>query len=398
MPPKSFINRLKRLDAYSKTIEEFRVRTATGAAVTLISTIIIGFLVTVEIWSYMVPVLKPEIVVDGGKMEKLPIKFDITFPNVPCHILSLDVMDESGQHISNYDHDVFKVRLDENGNEIQAEKQARLSNPHVAEDLAFKHQKDENYCGPCYGAAPDDQCCNTCEQVKEAYTKVSWAFRPNEIEQCVKEGLVDAFDALNKGGCRMHGNLLVNKLRGNFHFSPGPSFNYGGQHIHDVREFVYSNYNFRHSINHLQFGDQEHQLHKQKRTKALALTNPLDGTKWGGDDAIVMHQFFLKIVPTQFDFLGGTYGLRTFQYSVNRQERNLINQSGSSGGAPGVFFHMDFSPMRVIYTEERKSLASTLVSICAILGGILTVAGIIDGVLYKAKTIQKENGGRGKSL
>lgn len=33
-------------------------------------------------------------------------------------------MDESGQHISNYDHDVFKVRLDENGQESQAEKQA----------------------------------------------------------------------------------------------------------------------------------------------------------------------------------------------------------------------------------------------------------------------------------
>lgn len=82
----------------------------------------------------------------------------------------------------------------------------------------------------------------------------------------------------------MHGNLMVNKLRGNFHFSPGPSFSYGGQHIHDVREFVYSKYNFKHYINHLQFGNQQHQLHKQKRTKALALTNPLDGTKWGGED------------------------------------------------------------------------------------------------------------------
>lgn len=82
----------------------------------------------------------------------------------------------------------------------------------------------------------------------------------------------------------MHGNLLVNKLRGNFHFSPGPSFNYGAQHVHDVRNYLYSNFNFKHSINHLQFGDQKHQLHKQKRTKALALTNPLDGTKWGGDE------------------------------------------------------------------------------------------------------------------
>ena len=31
-------------------------------------------------------------------------------------------MDESGDHISDYDHDVFKVRLDEHGNEIHREK------------------------------------------------------------------------------------------------------------------------------------------------------------------------------------------------------------------------------------------------------------------------------------
>jgi hypothetical protein len=31
-------------------------------------------------------------------------------------------MDESGQHISNYEHDVFKVRLDEEGKEITVEK------------------------------------------------------------------------------------------------------------------------------------------------------------------------------------------------------------------------------------------------------------------------------------
>lgn len=48
-----------------------------------------------------------------------------------------------------------------------------------------------------------------------------------------------------------------------------------------------------------------------------------------------MHQFFLKIVPTQFDFLSGRYDLRTFQYSVNRQERSLVQQSGSAGGVPG---------------------------------------------------------------
>lgn len=37
-------------------------------------------------------------------------------------VLSLDVMDESGDHVTDYDHDVFKVRLDADGNEIHREK------------------------------------------------------------------------------------------------------------------------------------------------------------------------------------------------------------------------------------------------------------------------------------
>ncbi len=37
-------------------------------------------------------------------------------------MLSLDIMDESGEHISSYDHDVYKERLDPNGEVITAEK------------------------------------------------------------------------------------------------------------------------------------------------------------------------------------------------------------------------------------------------------------------------------------
>jgi hypothetical protein len=37
-------------------------------------------------------------------------------------VLSLDVMDESGDHISEYDHDVYKERLDASGRSILKEK------------------------------------------------------------------------------------------------------------------------------------------------------------------------------------------------------------------------------------------------------------------------------------
>lgn len=109
--------------------------------------------------------MEPEIVVDGGKMVILRTAFSLSFCEVDSFsshsrscsknclsisisrsltfhaivsimqhivgifytyrdaVLGMDLMDESGEHITGYDHDVFKVRLDKEGNEIEREKQ-----------------------------------------------------------------------------------------------------------------------------------------------------------------------------------------------------------------------------------------------------------------------------------
>lgn len=38
--------------------------------------------------------------------------------------------------------------------------------------------------------------------------------------------------------------------------------------------------------------------------------------------------------------------------------------------------------MLVVHREERQSFAHFLTSLCAIVGGVLTVAGIIDSLVY----------------
>ena len=43
-------------------------------------------------------------------------------------------------------------------------------------DIVHLLQLDENRCESCYGAETSDQmCCNTCEDVREAYRKKGWA-------------------------------------------------------------------------------------------------------------------------------------------------------------------------------------------------------------------------------
>ena len=55
---------------------------------------------------------------------------------------------------------------------------------------------------------------------------------------------------------------------------------------------------------------------------------------------------------------------------------------------------MDFSPMLVIYSESRGTFASFLTSICAIIGGIFTVASLVDGILYRTSMHQKRRLGK----
>ncbi|KAL8480620.1 hypothetical protein ACS0TY_027241 [Phlomoides rotata] len=45
--------------------------------------------------------------------------FDVTFPEIPCTLLSLDAMDISGEQHLNIKHDIFKKRIDSHGNVIE---------------------------------------------------------------------------------------------------------------------------------------------------------------------------------------------------------------------------------------------------------------------------------------
>jgi hypothetical protein len=69
MPPKG---RLTRLDAFTKTVEDARVRTTSGGVVTLISLIIVLYLVWGEWADYRKILVNPELIVDKGRGEECP--------------------------------------------------------------------------------------------------------------------------------------------------------------------------------------------------------------------------------------------------------------------------------------------------------------------------------------
>ena len=96
-------------------------------------------------------------------------------------VLSLDVMDISGETQSDITHNILKTRLDERGAPVPNSVITELQN-----DLdRINEQRQNGYCGSCYGGIePESGCCNTCEEVRQAYVNRGWSFnRPEAIEQ-----------------------------------------------------------------------------------------------------------------------------------------------------------------------------------------------------------------------
>ena len=244
-------------------------------------------------------------------------------------------------------------------------------------------------------------CCNTCDEVREAYATVSWAFGHGEnVEQCEREGYGQRLEAQRREGCRIEGGIRVNKVAGNFHLAPGRSFSNGNLHVHDLNLYYETpedaKHTFTHHVHYLRFGpplpeslksEKGEEKKKQKSGQGGLVTktmmhwssnqhvNPLDDTQQTTDDPAFNYEYFVKVVPTSYLALGwehrpsmmewfksipddliglGSYGkgydgsVETHQYSVTSHKRSLSGGDDSKeghqerihvrGGIPGVFF------------------------------------------------------------
>jgi len=180
-------------------------------------------------------------------------------------------------------------------------------------------------------------------------------------------------------GCQMYGYLQVNKVAGNFHFAPGKSFQAAHLHVHDLAAFPAGKFNVSHVINALSFGED-----------FPGIVNPLDKTMKAlpNEDGGGMFMYYAKVVPTSYAFVDGRT-LATNQFSVTEHYRPISPKEGQ--GLPGVFFFYELSPIMVNFQEQTKSFSHFLTQLCAILGGVFTVAGMVDKIVHSAvKQLEKK--------
>ncbi|RYR17483.1 hypothetical protein Ahy_B03g062210 isoform B [Arachis hypogaea] len=376
-------NKLRSLDAYPKVNEDFYNRTLSGGVVTIVSVAVMLFLFISELSLYLYTVTESQLLVDTSRGETLHINFDVTFPYVRCSMLSLDAMDISGEQHLDIRHNIMKKRIDSHGNVVEV-KQDGIGAPKIERPLQ-KHGgrlgHDEEYCGSCFGAEEsDDQCCNSCEEVREAYRKKGWALSNMDlIDQCQREGYVQKVKDEEGEGCNILGSLEVNKVAGNFHFATGKSFLQSAMFLADLLALQDNHLNVR--LNWISNIPCLNKTPNKNFDKVLMFV----WVKWVQGPSHGMYQYFVKVVPTIYKDIRGhvTY---SNQYSVTEHFK-----SSEQGAVPGVFFFYDISPIKVIFKEQHIPFLHFLTSVCAIIGGVFTVAGIVDSsIYYGQRTIKKK--------
>ena len=319
-------------------------------------------------------------------------------------MLSLDVVDVVGETQMDVHHDVERRRLDENGKPVSEEVIRELE----SEAKRVIAERGPDYCGDCYGAdPPEGGCCNSCDAVREAYMLHNWSFTsPDDIEQCAQEHWSEHVREQNHEGCNIAGEVRVNKVVGNLHFSPGRTFQRNDIHTHDLVPYLHGTgddvHHFGHKIHRFSFGmEDEFAIERTSRGRRqgplknrMGIENALEGRSAKTLSSNYMFQYFLKVVPVEVHKLNG-HEMSTYQYSATSYERNLedFDRGGQMSGhivrmiegIPGVYFNYEISPLRVIQTEWHHSIWHLVSNLFALIGGIVTVAGLIDGAIYRSR-------------
>lgn len=389
-------NKLLSFDAFAKTVEDARIKTALGGIITLVCVLIVLFLIRNEYSDYISIISIPELVVDKDVNKQMDINIDISFPNLPCGTFSLDLLDETGDSELNILRSGFKKYRLFDGQEILDTETELLNNDRsFKETTRGKSERAEGEeCGSCYGALPqDDQqnCCNDCLAVQLAYVKKSWGFYDGaNIEQCEKEGYVKRINDRinNKEGCRITGTAQINRIAGTLDFAPGASFTSLGKHLHDLSLYTKEDikFNFDHVVNHLSFGSKE---------LPEISTHPLDGHHFVAGEKYHEASYYLKVVPTRYEFIESP-PLDTYQFSAITHDRPLQGGKDADhehtlharGGIAGVFIHFDISPLKVINKEQyAKTWSGFVLGVVSSVAGVLMVGTLLDRSVWAAEKV-----------
>lgn len=170
-------------------------------------------------------------------------------------------------------------------------------------------------------------------------------------------------------GCLFESSFLINKVPGNFHVS-----------THSAADQP-DEIDFAHVIHEVRFGETPRLDVPDSSFNPLAARQVLDKT------SMESHDYVMKIVPTVYEDLSGS---RVVSYQYTYAYKTYISFSPMGRFIPAIWFKYDLNPITVRYHEKRPPFYTFITTVCAIVGGTFTVAGIIDSAIFTASEMFKK--------
>ena len=362
--------RLSSFDVYPKTLQEFRERTLTGAVISLVCAVLIVLLAGIELADFLTVKKSEHLFVDTSRGKPLQININITFPALPCSVISLDTLDVSGNHVPDVMRHITKSPLDQHGGRLPQELPNTAGRPAAAAAarrlLAAGHGVSEEEFEDGR-AAVQMLKTNLVGKPDALLSKLLAELLPSVFED--KGAIEDLRKHLGEG-CHIEGHLLVNKVAGHFHFALQKADHHVLMTVFKRRDAL----NVSHLVHSISFGE-----------PYPGMRNPLDGQHKVLNNGSGFFQYYIKVVPTIYEPLGAA-PLHTNQYSYTE----LFRTTQELEKLPAVYFHYELSPIMARTSEERRAFSNLLTGLCAVVGGVFTVASMVDSSLHAlGKRIKK---------
>ncbi|KAK9170978.1 Endoplasmic reticulum vesicle transporter family protein [Cryptosporidium meleagridis] len=368
---------MKQFDAFSKPISEFRIKTAFGGYLTILSIIAMIILFYSELKYYLNITRKDEVTVDHlSSNRNINLRMQLEFPKLPCDILGVRIINlQENKEIYLPDGGIEFVKI--GSNEINT--------------------SNSSGCGPCYEASINNDlgavnCCNTCKDVFNEYDKKGIKL-PHVIsfKQCdydkSKRILKALSSNLNSEGCKIKVNGYIPKVKGKIEISHKRWVKY--KEMTDLEIAESHLFNFSYKMNYLDFGEELPGIPNKWKNQEYIQSSRFEKLGYSQDlvfdDAYI--DFDMHCIPTQYNTINNK-SINSHQFSVRSQYKKVLVSSANGKfipdtSIPGIHINYDFTPFLVKMTESRRSFLSFVTECCAIIGGIFAFSGMIDIFFFK---------------